>query len=58
MWSYMSDSPLEGFGAEGTIRILSIENGWVWLILLQKNVVNVGVVIHQDRLRNNSKEGK
>jgi flavin-dependent dehydrogenase len=58
LWFYKSDLPLEGFGAEGTIRILSIEDGWVWLIPLQKNVVNVGVVIHQDRLKNNSKEGK
>jgi flavin-dependent dehydrogenase len=33
-------------------------DGWVWLIPLQKNVVNVGVVIHQDRLKNNSKESK
>ena len=54
----MSDLPLEGFGAEDTIRILSIEDGWVWLISLQKNVVNVGIDIHQNHLKNNWKEGK
>ena len=53
LWSYMSDLPLEGFGAEDIIRILSIEDGWVWLISLQKNVVNFGVNIHQDRFKNN-----
>ena len=49
--SFMSDLPLEGFGAGDNTRILSIEDGWVWLISLQKNVVNVGINIHQDCLK-------
>ena len=47
----MSDLPLEGFGAGDNTRILSIEDGWVWLISLQKNVVNVGINIHQNCLK-------
>lgn len=51
LWSYWTGAHIEGFGQPGSIRVFSIDAGWLWFIPLHDGTISVGVVVHQQQLR-------
>jgi len=49
LWSYWNGAAIEGYGEPGSIRVFSIDAGWLWFIPLHDGTMSVGAVIHQEQ---------